>query len=157
MSTEARITVVAQGITAKVAAMLPLATVDRAYGPRYDRKTMSGAYVWVYAMTEAEAEKASRGLDFFDGTFEVHFVEKCEDRQTSGEPEPVPTAWIDERVRTVEGLYDVLRNERIDVVTPIVDGAWPERVGERPVVDPGMLTEDRVFWSWFEVTFRYQA
>jgi hypothetical protein len=156
VATEARVIQCCDAAAARLAARLPDAEVTVGFVPRYDRRTLTGEKVWVFPVSDKEAGKLTRASDQMGPRIAVVYAAKCPDSPDTDSAEPVPVAWVRERILRVEtDVYDFLRQERVDEVDPVIEGVWPEMAEWVSVFDSELLSADKVFWSEIEVEFGF--
>jgi hypothetical protein len=154
---DARVLTVCDAVVRRLASVVhPPESVSQSFAPQYDRKTMTGRYVWVFPASYREAERVSRDTVVWGHKIAVVVAEKYGDAPDPCEAEPAPAEWVRERINWVETyVFDALRNSGLTGGPPaIAPGVWPESVGEVPAYDLDMLTRDKVFWCGLEFEFR---
>lgn len=156
MATDARVMQAADAVAAALAARLPAATVVVAFNPRYDRAALATPTIWVFPVSDREAAKLDRAADQMGPKLAVVYAERYADPADPDDQEPVPVAWVRQRVATVEAeIFDALRQERTAVVAPVLAGCWPEAAEWVTVCDPDILSQEKVFWSEVEVELAF--
>lgn len=159
---DARITTVGDALVADVLATWaadrgsPVAAPDeceRLYLTPVDLGRLTGRKVWVTPAAFLD-EAATRRLNRGEYTFAVIVAERY---PAAGLP---PKAWLDERVRFVELLYDRLGsfgNERASgwlQADGHPGGLWTERAAVGEVYSFDYLDRHHVFWAELELEFR---
>lgn len=107
---------------------------------------LEGRQVFIFPRTYRTQARHSRSQD--ERSYEVSVLVV----EVYPGPQPVPTAWVDDRVDFVSSqVWPFLDNVRQGYV---VDQVWPEPGAEVQVYDPEKLRELKLFWSWVDAELR---
>lgn len=134
-------------------------TVAMEYEVTFDAEMMVGTQVIVFPSGYLSGEGATRREDYYDVTCIVVVAERYTGDSTPARA--VDKAWVSSKIAMVEQLvFNPITDSRAmyDTLNPagnVVDSNYWSHTAEVTVLyDYRKLTQNKVFWSEIEVTFR---
>jgi len=132
--------------------------VSRRYVATDEYATMTGRKIRVYPEGYTDAERLTKRRTYKELRVVVVVEERYEAPGVAGDNDPVPTAWVDERVDWVEeSVFDPLNDKGVHGNDLLADRFRNYTCEVTVVADPQRLQESKVFFSLITVSYREQA